>query len=178
LRQQALGPARFDAELSAFFDRDLFDMTNEPDIHTPFLFAITDQPARTDELVARLRDRPIDHWYENHRKYSRPIRQASFSPQGFAEGMDDDGGAMSAWYVWASIGIYPLVPGKPSYVLTRPAVRRIVLHFARDRVLTITTQGSIGDRCHVERSETAQSARILSHSELIQGGRLNYLTRC
>jgi putative alpha-1,2-mannosidase len=178
LRQQALGPARFDAELSAFFERGLFNMTNEPDIHAPFLFARTDHPGRADALVARLRDQPIDHWYENQRKYPTPIHQPSFSPQGFAEGMDDDGGAMSAWYVWASIGFYPLVPGQPDYVLTRPASPRVVLHLASGRRLTIAARGTASDGCTFTHNGRPVAARTVRHRDLLDGGVLTYGAPC
>lgn len=177
LRQQALGPVRFDAELSAFFNHNLFNMTNEPDIHAPFLFAITDHPGRTDELVARLRDQPIDHWYENQRKYPRPVHQLSFSPHGFAEGMDDDGGALSAWYVWASIGVYPLVPGQPSYVLSQPAARRIVIHLPNNRRLKIRQIGT-GEECNIMLNRRDLSARTVSHRDLLNGGVLAYSALC
>ena len=47
------------------------------------------------------------------------------SPQGFADGMDDDAGTMSAWYVWAMLGLYPITPGDPRYVVTTPMGRNI-----------------------------------------------------
>jgi putative alpha-1,2-mannosidase len=171
LRDRALGRDRFAAELGRFFDGDLFNMTNEPDIHAPFLFAATD-PARMDALVARLRDAPIDHWYENQRKYSRPIRQHSFAlTPGFAEGMDDDGGAMSAWYVWASIGLYPLVPGEPFYTLSMPAARRIEIRLASGRTLTIRGAGGGGSVRHDGRPI---ANRRLEHDALLRGGLLTF----
>ncbi len=177
LRQKALGPARFDSELSAFFDRNLFNMTNEPDIHAPYLFAMTDQPRRMDGIVSRLRDQPIDHWYENSRKYPKPINQPGFSPQGFAEGMDDDGGAMSAWYVWASIGLYPLVPGQPSYVLSEPATRRIVIQLPRNRRLKIEKSVTDGE-CEVAFEGRDVPGRSLSHRNLLEGGVLRHAATC
>jgi putative alpha-1,2-mannosidase len=178
LRLQALGPDRFDAELSTFFGRNLFNMTNEPDIHAPFLFTLTKQPDRTDKLVARLRDQPIDHWYENQRKYLKPIHQPSFSRQGFAEGMDDDGGAMSAWYVWASIGIYPLVPGQPSYVLSQPGAKRIVIHLPKKRSFQIEKDGAINSGCNIRLNGRSLSGRGLSHQDILKGGLLEYFPTC
>jgi hypothetical protein len=40
---------------------------------------------------------------------------------------DEDNGEMSAWYVFATIGLYPLAPSTGSYVLVPPSVRRTVL---------------------------------------------------
>ena len=175
LREQALGPARFDAELSAFFDRGLFNMTNEPDIHAPFLFALTADSSRMDAIVARWRDRAADHWYENQRKYDRPIHQLSFSHVGFAEGMDDDGGAMSAWYVWASLGLYPLVPGKPVYTLSFPAASRSVIYLPNGQTFTIRRVSH--GRQHptlVRRDGRPLLTQTLRHDDLVAGGVLTF----
>jgi putative alpha-1,2-mannosidase len=175
LQNQALGRERFRTELERFFDSALFNMTNEPDIHAPFLFALTDEPERMDRLVARLRDEPIDHWYENQRKYPQPIRQKSFSLEtGFAEGMDDDGGAMSAWYVWASLGLYPLAPGDPFYVVSPPAAERISIRLASGRKLLIARKGSEGTASTVKRNGGAMTSRRIAHAALMTGGSLTF----
>lgn len=173
LRREALGAARFKDELGRFFDGELFNMTNEPDIHAPYLFALTDDLTRMDRLVARLRDAPINHWYENQRKYAQPIRQKSFAlDPGFAEGMDDDGGAMSAWYVWVSIGLYPLVPGDPFYIVTPPAAKRITLRLAGGRTLSIHRDGSGETLTSIRQDGNPLIDRRLAHAALVRGGTL------
>jgi putative alpha-1,2-mannosidase len=149
-------------------------MTNEPDIHVPFLFALAGDPARTDRLVARLRDEPVDHWYENQAKYDRPVHQPSFSRIGFAEGMDDDGGAMSAWYVWASLGLYPLVPGEPFYLLSKPAPAAIRLHLANRRTMIIGQAASPDPARAPILNGVARPMRILRHEDLLKGGAIGW----
>ncbi|WP_258372031.1 GH92 family glycosyl hydrolase [Curtobacterium sp. MCBD17_019] len=41
---------------------------------------------------------------------------------------DEDNGEMSAWYVFVTIGLYPLAPATGTYVLVPPTVRRTELH--------------------------------------------------
>ncbi len=41
---------------------------------------------------------------------------------------NDDLGAMSSWYVWAAIGVYPQTPGVPMLVLGAPLFPRAVIH--------------------------------------------------
>lgn len=127
---ETLGAARFDAELNAFFARGLFNMTNQPDMQAPFLPAWRGDAAESGKLVHGILTRPIDHWYTNAGKRPAPWHGRSFAlaPQGFADGMDDDAGAMSAWYVFAVMGLYPLTPGDPHYVAIRPAYTRLTLH--------------------------------------------------
>lgn len=177
LRDVALGQKRFQSELTAFFDRRLYNMTNEPDIHVPFLFALTPKPERTDAIVAALRDRPYQHWYDNAAKLSSPFIQPSFSlSQGFADGMDDDGGAMSAWYVWASLGLYPLVPGEPWYVVSQPGFHRVRLNTG-GRIMTIERRDGAGKISRVSLNGRLLHDRRISHSALVRGGTLTFEAR-
>ncbi|WP_303541110.1 glycoside hydrolase domain-containing protein [Sphingomonas natans] len=117
--------ARFRPELDRFFADNLYNMTNQPDIHVPYLFAWSGDAQATDRIVERyLRDR-VAHRYTNAgiRPQAWTGRSFAPAPQGFAEGMDDDNGTMSAWYIWSCLGLYPLVPGTPGYVATTPHVR-------------------------------------------------------
>ncbi|MBM7404537.1 MULTISPECIES: glycoside hydrolase domain-containing protein [Sphingomonas] len=117
-----LGKERFLRELDRFFADGLYNMTNQPDIHAPWLYAALGRPDKTRDLVHRYLTEPVDHPYTNAGKRPVPFRGHSFAlaPQGYADGMDDDAGAMSAWYVFGALGFYPLVPGKPDLVTTAP----------------------------------------------------------
>jgi len=42
---------------------------------------------------------------------------------------DEDNGEMSAWYVWACLGLYPHCPGKPEYVCFEPMARSVKVHY-------------------------------------------------
>lgn len=119
-----LGRDRFLNELDAFFAHGRFNMTNQPDIQAPWLYAALGRPERTSALVHRYLTEPVDHPYANEGKRSVPWRGRSFAlaPQGFADGMDDDAGAMSAWYVFGALGLYPLVPGTLGFVRAAPLV--------------------------------------------------------
>lgn len=120
---QTLGE-QFRPELERLFADNLFNMTNQPDIHAPYLFAWTGDADATTSIVTRYLTEPVPHRYTNAGVRSEAFVGPSFalSPQGFADGMDDDAGTMSAWYVWGILGLYPLTPGEPRYVVTSPQV--------------------------------------------------------
>ncbi len=129
---QTLGP-RFRPELDRFFADNLFNMTNQPDIHTPYLFAWAGVKAATEQVVRRYITQSVPHRYVNSGVRPQPWVGRSFalSPQGFADGMDDDAGTMSAWYIWAMLGLYPITPGDPRYVVTTPMARNIRINGRR-----------------------------------------------
>lgn len=134
-----LGRDRFLAELDTFFARDLYNMTNQPDIQAPWLYAALRRPETSARLVHRYLTQPVDHPYANEGKRPQPWHGHSFAlaPQGYADGMDDDAGAMSAWYVFGSLGLYPLVPGKPEWTISAPLAKRATLRLKEGRQLVI-----------------------------------------
>ena len=81
---------------------------NEPSFLTPWSYQWLGAPARTQDVVARAR---AELW--------------SLSPSGLPG--NDDLGALSAWYVWTSLGLYPLTPGTPHVAVGVPAFERLVL---------------------------------------------------
>lgn len=125
---ETLGP-KFRPELERFFADNLFNMTNQPDMHVPYLFAWAGDKNTANRVVRRYLNEPVPHRYTNAGVRSQPWigRSFSLSPQGFADGMDDDAGSMSAWYIWAMLGRYPLVPSEPRFVETTPVVSGIKL---------------------------------------------------
>ena len=72
---------------------------NQPTHHILYLFAAAGEPWKTQ------------FW-------TRRVMNELYSPQGFAG--DEDNGEMGAWYVLNALGVYPLCPGRPEYVLGSP----------------------------------------------------------
>ncbi|MBW4332158.1 glycoside hydrolase family 92 protein [Stakelama sp. CBK3Z-3] len=173
--EATLGRDKMLAQLNHFFDANLFNMTNEPDIQVPWFFATLGRPQPTADLVRTILTQPIAHPYVNSRKRTQPFIGPSFalSPEGFADGMDDDAGAMTSWYVFASLGLYPLVPGEPWYVVTTPAFRHARVQIAPGRALTIKRSGPADGRV-VSASFNGQPLRDfrLIHQQLVAGGTL------
>ena len=109
------GKQRFVNSLQSVFDNNHYDPANEPDIAYPYLFSrFKGEEWRTQREIRRL----LDTYYLN-------------APHGIPG--NDDTGTMSAWAVFAMMGIYPDCPGTPYYTLTTPTF---------DKVNISTTQGT------------------------------------
>ena len=85
---------------AANFPRPYYWHGNEPDINAAFLFAQAGRPDLTQEWARWI----IDNLYSD-------------LPEGVAG--NDDGGTLGSWYVFASLGLYP-VPGSNRYVVSAP----------------------------------------------------------
>ena len=79
-------------------------ISNQPSFHLPFLYAALGEQEKTDYWVTKL------------------CREAfSYRNDGFPG--DEDNGTTSAWYVLASLGMYPLCPGKKDMIKCKPQVK-------------------------------------------------------
>ncbi|MFT4144009.1 MAG: GH92 family glycosyl hydrolase [Mobilitalea sp.] len=83
-------------------------ISNQPSFHLPFLYAAFDRPEKTDDWVERI-CRELFSWQDN----------------GYPG--DEDNGSMSAWYIFATLGLYPLCPGKPEYIKSKMLVKSALI---------------------------------------------------
>jgi predicted alpha-1,2-mannosidase len=126
---------------------------NEPSHHVAWLYSYAGRPDRTAERVSQIRN-TLYH----------------ATPDGLAG--NEDCGQMSAWYVFAALGLYPASPGTDEYVVTPPIFRRIRLHLPAGQTFTIRTEGrgTYVASARLDGTETRRS--FLRHEEIVRGGEL------
>ena len=128
-----------------------FAVSNQPVHHIPFLYAFTSTPWRVGEVV--------------HDALRRLFCGSEFG-QGFPG--DEDNGEMSAWYLFALSGLYPLQVGTPRYTLHAPYLPEMRWHLP-DGDLVIRTEGSGGYVEAVTLDGTPVERTWLDHEELVGG---------
>ncbi|MCB9479035.1 MAG: glycoside hydrolase family 92 protein [Deltaproteobacteria bacterium] len=123
------GREAFEAELAQFFDEELYNHGNEPDIHAPFLFNFVGAPWRTQDIVRQILVEEMPQWYGTHDKWNKPVVGRIYQPipEAYIREMDDDAGTMSAWFALAAMGLYPVTIGQPVYQLTAPIFERVAI---------------------------------------------------
>ncbi len=99
---------RFFSQLNAGPTAPYAFMGNEPSLGVPWLYDFMGAPQKTQVLVRRIMTQLFDD-----------------SPRGLPG--NDDLGAMSSWYVWAALGMYPLLPGRAGFVLGSPLFPQVTL---------------------------------------------------
>ena len=148
------GKAAMFARLDALFEKlnvgirePHFYIGNEPQFATPFLYARLGAPDRTAAIVARIRDRAFTDL-----------------PSGLPG--NDDLGALSSWYVWSALGLYPDLPGKADLALAAPLFPTARVHLRDGSTLTITKAAGSGmalDGAPVEGGSIPLSALLGGH---------------
>jgi putative alpha-1,2-mannosidase len=63
---------------------------------------------------------------------------------------NDDAGALSSWYVFSTLGFYPLVPGAPGFVLGSPRFPSATIHLENGRDLSIQGGNASAENCYVQ----------------------------
>ena len=147
----------FNRNLDAFFASGQYWHGNEPDQQVPFLYDYSGQPGKTQTIVRQIL----------HDEYSN-------TPGGLSG--NDDAGQISAWYVFASIGMYPMCPSKQDYALTSPAFERTIIRLANGKRFVIQTRGVNKGKSTI-RSVDFNGKPIqgweIRHSDVTNGGTLN-----
>jgi len=106
-----LGEPPFGTALAEGYALDRFEgLNNEPDMEVPWAYHFVGRPDRTAEVV-------------------HAVLSSSFGTgRGGLPGNDDSGG-LSSWYVWATLGLFP-VAGQGLFFVNAPAVDRSQLRVA------------------------------------------------
>jgi predicted alpha-1,2-mannosidase len=133
---------------------------NEPSHHIAWLYAWTDRPATGQALVRRI----ATDFYAD-------------TPDGLIG--NEDAGQMSAWYVFATLGLYPVVPASGDYVLGRPLVTRATLTLADGKQLAIVAPDAERADRYAPHATFGSRARLtrVHHRDLLRGGTLSFASR-
>lgn len=177
--ERMVGREQLLEQLEQFFRDELYNQGNEPDIHVPFLFGRLGAPDKTAPVVRSLATESVTHRYGGNDAYPHPFVGKAFTaqPRGYCPEMDEDDGAMSAWYVFTSIGLYPVVVGEATYEVFPPLFDEVTLHLggAGSPTVTIRVEGD-NSAGRVPRRVTWNGRRLrerrITHRTLSQGGTL------
>ncbi|MEE4591494.1 glycoside hydrolase domain-containing protein [Streptomyces sp. DSM 41524] len=136
-----------------------YDPTNEPGIHAPWLYNALGQPWKTQVTVRQI----VTTVYGT-------------GPKGLPG--NDDLGTMSAWYVFAALGLYPQAPGRAEALLTGPLFPYAEIAPAgRRRALTIDAPDASDTHPYVHAVRVngrPHATSWLDGSVVRQGGSLSF----
>ena len=128
------GKEKFEARLDSMFTAGRYWHGNEPCHQIAWLYDYIDKREKTIERVTHI----LDTEYND-------------TPGGLSG--NDDAGQMSAWYVFASMGFYPVCPATDRYMLSVPRFEKVTLNLMDGRCYTITPTSLPADRNYITQSE-------------------------
>jgi predicted alpha-1,2-mannosidase len=127
---------------------------NEPSHHISYLYAFSNTPEKGRGLIKQI----CNQFYQD-------------TPDGMIG--NDDCGQMSAWYIFSTLGFYPVNPSKGEFILGIPQVEKAVVKLAITKQLTITNEYVNGELAIAFNEELLSSLMLLFNS-LKDGGHLRF----
>ncbi|MFJ3404501.1 GH92 family glycosyl hydrolase [Promicromonospora sp. NPDC090134] len=156
--EQALDVLMEDLDAGAYTQTGNY-LSNEPAFSSPWVYNWLGKPHKTTDVLHRA----VDELYDT-------------TPTGLP-GNDDQGG-LSAWYVWANLGIYPVVYGTAGLAVSAPLWESITIDAADSRRdYRIVAPGASSERRYTTGLRVdgrTQSASWIDASFARKGGTLRF----
>ncbi|WP_339070964.1 GH92 family glycosyl hydrolase [Chitinophaga sp. 212800008-4] len=133
-----------------------FSMGNEPSFHIPYLYNYAGAPWKTQQRIRFL----LDTWFKDN----------VFGIPG-----DEDGGGMSAFVVFSSMGFYPVTPGIPEYTIGSPVFEHVTIALPDNRQFTIIAHDCSVVNKYIQQAKfngQPLSKPFFTHQQLMNGGTL------
>ncbi|MFA8342681.1 MAG: GH92 family glycosyl hydrolase [Rhodothermaceae bacterium] len=163
------GKENFDAKLDELFSaksklsgRHQPDITgligqyahgNEPSHHVAYLYNYAGKPWKTQERVREI----CDSLYFT-------------GPEGLSG--NDDCGQLSAWYVFSSMGFYPVTPGSDLYIIGSPMFDKVEIKLEEGKTFTVKTINNSKENKYVQSltlNGEEYNKPYISHSDITNG---------
>ena len=148
------GQEQYIAKLDSMFSQNRYWHGNEPCHQVAFLFNYSGQPWKTQRAV-------------------RHIMQTEYldAPGGLSG--NDDAGQMSAWYVFAALGFYPVCPGTPYYALASPSFQEAALTLENGNTFRLLAPEASAENIYIQRvtfDGKPYTKNYISHEDILRGG--------
>lgn len=124
---------------------------------------------------------PVYNWLQKPWKAQQKVRAVMLNcfgekPAGIPG--DDDSGAMSAWYVFMALGMYPEIPGVGGVTVLNPLFPKAQVHLPNGKTITIKAEHASREAMYVQSMKLngqPSSKLWLTVEELKRGARLEYV---
>lgn len=133
-----------------------FSMGNEPSFHIPYLYNYFGAPWKTQKRTRFL----LDVWFKDN----------IFGIPG-----DEDGGGMTAFVVFTSMGIYPVTPGLPYYTITSAIFEKTAIKLQNGKTFTVLAEGATKRKKYIQKAfinGKEINSPFISHQQIMDGATL------
>jgi predicted alpha-1,2-mannosidase len=132
---------------------------NEPSHHVPFLYNFIDKPWKGQKYVREI----IGTQYSN-------------KPDGYCG--NEDCGQMSAWYVYASLGFYPVNPANGIYHFGSPSLKQAKLNLPNGKTFTMVAENNSEKNVYIQSislNGENYTEHFITHKDIMNGGELRFV---
>jgi len=131
---------------------------NEPSHHVAYLYNWTDDAYKAQDKI-------------------RMILKEKYMTGSDGLSGNDDFGQMSAWYLFSSLGFYPVAPGSVDYALGSPAVKEATLNLDNGNTFKVEAKNQSEKNVYVRKVELngqELTETFITHDQVMNGGTLTF----
>lgn len=131
---------------------------NQPIQHMIYLYNFAGQPWKTQ------------YW-------SREVMDRLYKPTPDGYCGDEDNGQTSAWYVFSSMGFYPVCPASDEYVLGAPLFKKVTVTLENGKKIVVKANKNSAENKYVQELKWNQkmyNKNYINHFELQKGAELDF----
>ena len=131
---------------------------NQPIQHMIYLYNYAGEPWKTQ------------YW-------SREVMNRLYKPTPDGYCGDEDNGQTSAWYIFSTMGFYPVCPATEEYVLGAPLFKKVTLQLENGKQFIINAPDNSEINRYVEELEWGNKNyynNYINHFDVLEGGELNF----
>ncbi|MEP7377448.1 MAG: GH92 family glycosyl hydrolase [Chitinophagaceae bacterium] len=150
------GTKKLENALDSLFSKNEYWHGNEPGHQIPFMYNYTISPWKTQKEIRKI------------------LREEYSDGPGGLSG-NDDAGQMSAWYIFAAMGFYPLNPVSAEYQLCSPMFDKVSIQLAGGKKFEIVTHRDTAGAMFIDNMRwngRSYAKNLITHQMFLQGGRL------
>jgi predicted alpha-1,2-mannosidase len=129
---------------------------NEPSHHMAYLYNFVNKPTKTQEKIRQI----LTELYTN-------------TPDGISG--NEDCGQMSAWYIFSSLGFYPVTPGSNQYIIGSPLFQKASINLENGKSFTIEAKNQSAENKYIKSVKLNgdnYEYSYLNHTAIMNGGNL------
>ncbi|MFH6999357.1 GH92 family glycosyl hydrolase [Flavobacterium sp. FlaQc-57] len=146
------------ANLSGFIGQ--YCHGNQPDHEAPFSYYFINKPEKSQKFI----DEILDTMYG--------IGDEKLAMCGM-----DDAGEMSSWYVFGALGLYPLSPADPEYIVTVPIFDEVLWITPSGKAVTIKNPNKKRSMEAIKVNSSKINSYFISHDLFLSGGEIEITTK-
>ncbi|MEV0323479.1 GH92 family glycosyl hydrolase [Streptomyces sp. NPDC050658] len=138
----------------------MYGHSNQVAHHAAYMYDAAGKPSKTQEKVREVLSR---------------LYTGSEIGQGYHG--DEDNGEQSAWYLFSSLGFYPLVMGSGEYAIGSPQFTKMTVHLDGGRDLVVKAPKNSAKNVYVQGLKVngkKWTSTALPHKEIARGGVLEF----
>ncbi|WP_352423928.1 GH92 family glycosyl hydrolase [Proteiniphilum sp.] len=107
----------------------------------------------------------------------REVLDKLYSPNPDGYCGDEDNGQTSAWYVFSSLGFYPVCPGTDQYVIGSPLFKKMTVHLENGKTIEINAPDNTCETRYVsdiKMNGKEYTKNYFTHDQLMNGAKIDF----